>query len=159
MIVAGHVVGTILGTGGATVAEFQINTALKKGKISGEERALMHVNYRIIRVGMAIVLASVIAMFWYHLREGNTWILTSEKLWAKDLMFVMIFINAVALHKRWVPLWLGASISFTSWWGATFLGLAGRLPYDFITYLSGYIIAIFTIAALLHWLRQLMTRA
>jgi len=158
IIVAGHVIGTILGTGGATIAEFQINTALKKGTVNPEERALMHVNYRIIRVGMAILLASVIGMFWYHLREGNTWILTSEKLWIKDLMFVMIFLNAVALHKRWVPLWLGASISFTSWWGATLLGLAGRLPYDFATYLIGYIVAIFLVAGVLHGIRKLMIR-
>lgn len=156
LIVAGHVIGTILGAGGATIAEFQINTALKKGGVNPEERALMHVNYRLIRVGMAIILVSVIGMFWYHLREGSTWILTSEKLWIKDLMFVMIFLNAIALQKRWVPLWLGASISFTSWWGATLLGLAGRLPYDFVTYLIGYILAIFLVAGVLHSVRALM---
>ena len=156
LIVAGHVIGTILGAGGATIAEFQINTALKKGGVTPEERALMHVNYRLIRVGMAIILVSVIGMFWYHLREGSTWILTSEKLWIKDLMFVMIFLNAIALQKRWVPLWLGASISFTSWWGATLLGLAGRLPYDFVTYLIGYILAIFLVAGVLHSVRALM---
>ena len=153
IIVAGHVVGTILGVGGATVAEFQITRALRDKKVSDDERALMHVNYTMIRVGMAVLLVSVIAMFWYHLSAGNQFILTSEKLWIKDLMFIMIFINAVALHKRWVPLWLGASISFTSWWGAALLGLAGRLPYSFETYLIGYIIAIGVVAWLSHVLR------
>lgn len=159
LIVAGHVIGTILGTGGATIAEFQITKALKDKKVSLEERALMHINYRMIRVGMAIIFVSVVAMFWYHLGKGNTWILTSEKLWIKDLMFVMIFLNAIALQKRWVPLWLGASISFTSWWGATLLGLAGRLPYSFFTYLVGYIIAIFVVAYILKLIRQFMHRS
>ncbi len=154
IIVAAHVIGTILGTGGATIAEFQITRALKDKQVTADERALMHVNYAIIRVGMAILLISVIAMFWYHLDKGNQFILTSEKLWIKDLMFVTIFINAVALHKRWVPLWLGASISFTSWWGATLLGMAGRLPYSFETYLFGYIISIFAVAGLLHLFRR-----
>ncbi len=154
IIVMGHVVGTILGVGGATIAEFQITRALRDKKVSDDERALMHVNYTMIRVGMAVLLVSVIGMFWYHLNAGNQFILTSEKLWIKDLMFVMIFINAIALHKRLVPLWLGASISFTSWWGATLLGMAGRLPYSFETYLIGYIIAIGVVALMSHYIRK-----
>lgn len=154
IIVAGHVVGTILGVGGATIAEFQITRALRDKKVSDDERALMHVNYTMIRVGMAVLLVSVIGMFWYHLSAGNQFILTSEKLWIKDLMFMMVFINAIALHKRLVPLWLGASISFTSWWGATLLGLAGRLPYSFETYLIGYVIAIGAVALLSHYIRK-----
>lgn len=157
-IVAGHVIGTILGTGGATIAEFQITKALRDKKVSSDESALMHVNYGMIRVGMAILLVSVLAMFWYHLDQGNEFILTSEKLWIKDVMFVMIILNAVALTKRWVPLWLGASISFTSWWGATLLGLAGRLPYSFETYFVGYIAAIFLVAGVFHLIRKALVR-
>jgi hypothetical protein len=152
-IVMLHVIGTILGTGGATVAELQIARALKDKRISMEERELMHANYGMIRAGMAIILVSVLGMFWYFQAQGSSVLFTSEKLWIKELMFVMIFVNAVLLHKRWVPLWLGASISFTSWWGATLLGLAGELPYRFTTYLAGYIIAIFAIAGLFHLLR------
>lgn len=153
IIVAGHVIGTILGVGGATIAEFQITSALRDKKVSDDERALMHVNYTMIRVGMAVLLLSVIAMFWYHLGKDNDFILTSEKLWIKDLMLVAIFVNAVALHKRWLPLWLGASISFTSWWGATLLGLAGRLPYSFETYFLVYVLAIGAVAGVSHFLR------
>lgn len=154
LIVGGHVIGTILGTGGATIAEFQISKALADKRISSDERALMHANYAMIRVGMVIIGLSVIGMFWYHLNAGNSFIYLSEKLWIKDVMFLMIILNAVALHKRWVPLWLGASISFTSWWGATLLGLAGRLPYDFVTYLIGYTLAIFVVAGILHMIRK-----
>jgi len=100
---------------------------------------------------------SIVGMFWYHLSEGNTFILTSEKLWIKDLMFLAIFLNAIALHKRWVPLWLGASISFTSWWGATLLGLAGRLSYSFEVYLFWYITAILILAGVLHYMRKLLS--
>ncbi len=156
VIVGLHIIGTILGAGGATVAEFQIKKALSDNNICDEEHALMHVNYKMIRVGMALIFVSVIGMFWYHLSEGNDWILYSEKLWIKDLMFVAIVVNAVALKKRWVPLWLGASISFTSWWGATLLGIAGRLPYSFITYLIGYVVAILVVAGILHLIHKRM---
>lgn len=148
-----HVVGTILGTGGATVAELQIARALKDKRVSMDERALMHANYGMIRAGMAILLVSVLGMFWYFQAHGNNILFTSEKLWIKDFMFLMIILNALALQKRLVPLWLGASISFTSWWGATLLGLAGQLPYSFTTYLIGYIITVFAIAGLFHLLR------
>jgi hypothetical protein len=148
-----HVVGTILGTGGATVAEIQIARALKDKRVSLDERELMHANYGLIRVGMGIILVSVLGMFWYFQSTGSNVLFTSEKLWIKELMFTLIFLNAFLLHKRWVPLWLGASVSFTSWWGATLLGLAGPLPYSFSTYLSGYIIAIFAVAGLFHLLR------
>ncbi len=154
IIVMLHVIGTILGAGGATLAELNIATALRDGKVGDEERALMHANYTLIRVGMAILFVSIIAMLWYHLSQGNMFIITSEKLWAKYLMFGAIIVNAVALSRRWVPLWLGASISFTSWWGATLLGLAGRLPYSIEMYLVGYVIAIFVCAGILHMTRK-----
>lgn len=148
-----HVIGTILGTGGATVAELQIARALKDKRVSLDERALMHANYGMIRVGMAIIFVSILGMFWYFQAQGSDVLFTSEQLWIKELMFAMIILNAIALHKRIVPLWLGASISFTSWWGATLLGLAGQLPYSFTTYLIGYVIAIFALAGLFHLLR------
>lgn len=158
LIVAGHVIGTILGTGGATIAEVQITKALADKKVSPDERALMHANYALIRIGMVILFISVVGMFWYHLSQGNQFILTSEKLWIKELMFTAIVLNAVALTKRWVPLWLGASISLTSWWGATLLGLAGRLPYSFETYLVGYVVAILMVAGVSHLIRQAVLR-
>lgn len=154
IIVGLHVVGTILGTGGATLAEFQITKALKDKHVRADEKALLHVNYKMIRVGMALLFVSIVAMFWYHLQAGNQFILTSEKLWIKDLMFVVIIVNAVSLHKHWVPLWLGASISFTSWWGATLLGLAGRLPYSFEIYLAAYVVAILVVAGVFRILRS-----
>ncbi len=150
-----HVIGTILGTGGATVAELQIARALKDKRVSMDERELMHANYGMIRVGMAIIAVSILGMFWYFAAEGSDVLYTADKLLIKELMFAVIFLNAVALHKRWVPLWLGASLSFTSWWGATLLGLAGQLPYSFMTYLIGYVIAVFAIAGLFHILRLL----
>lgn len=159
IIVAGHVIGTILGAGGATIAEVQITKALADRKVTSDEKALMHANYTLIRVGMAIILLSVVGMFWYHLNQGNQFILTSEKLWIKDLMFVAIIVNAVALTKRWVPLWLGASISLTSWWGATLLGLAGRLPFSFETYLAGYLVAILFVAGVSHLIRKVVIKS
>jgi hypothetical protein len=153
IIVATHIIGTILGTGGATVAEVQINLALKDRSVSPDERALMHGNYFLIRVGMVLILLSVLGMVWYQLGQGNEWILTSAKLHAKYLMFAVIVVNAVLLSRRMMPLWLGASISLTSWWGATVLGLMGKLPYTLPVYLGVYMAAVVIVAGVLHLVR------
>lgn len=149
LIVAGHAIGAILGTGGATIAELQIRRALRDGKVGRDERALLHTNYWMIRAGLAFIILSSLAMVWYHLGEGNAWILTSEKLWAKDIMVVVIIANAIALSRRLVPLHLGAAVSLVSWWSATLLGLLGRLPYSFSTYLLVYLLAILAVFALM----------
>ena len=152
LLVIGHVVGTILGVGGATVAEMNIVQALKDGKVDTSEKQLMHANYTMIRVGMAIVFLSGVTLVWWHLAQGNTWVLTSPKIWVKDLIFIIIILNAVALARHWVPLWLGAAVSFASWWTAAVLGL-WRLHAPFWMIFGGYIVAIVVAAVALHFIR------
>ena len=154
ILVLMHIVGTILGVGGATVAEMNVVQALRDGKIDPNEKRLMHANYTMIRVGTVLIVLSGILLVWWHLSQGNTWVLTSEKLWIKELITVAIVINAVALARRWVPLWLGAAISFTSWWAATVLGVWRGVPFGFWELLIGYIVAIGLVAFLLHHIRR-----
>ena len=89
--------------------------------------------------------------------SGSTWVLGSHKLWIKDLMVGMIVVNAILLAKRRISLWLGSAVSLTSWWGATILGLTGKLPFTFYEYLFGYIVAIFAVAGILHLIHTRVT--
>ena len=149
-----HVAGVILGVGGATIAEVNLIQALRDGKIDSSEKALMHANYTVIRVGMVFVLLSGLALVWWWLTvEGNDWVITSGKILVKDVMMGAIFLNAFLLTKHWVPLWLGAAISFTSWWGATILGL-WRTSHSFWAILIAYIIAIGLVALAQHLIRK-----
>lgn len=149
-----HIVGTILGVGGATIAEVSIHRALKDGKVSTDEKALLHGTYAVLRVGMAFIILSAILMVWYHTANNTIGRLLNEKIWFKEFLFLIIIINAVAISNRWVPLWLGAATSFTGWWMATILGVAGRLPYSFFTYLFAFIVATLLVAAALHIIRK-----
>lgn len=153
-IVMLHIIGTILGTGGATMAEVNINKALKDNKISPDESSLMHGTYTLIRVGMALIILSVFGMIWYHLMNDTAGRLLSEKVWFKEFLFVIIIANAVAITNRWVPLWLGAAVSFTSWWVATLLGVAGYLPYSFGTFFIWYVVAVGLVAGILHLIHR-----
>lgn len=157
-IILFHIIGTILGTGGATVAEVQITRALRDRNVSPEESALMHVNYSLIRVGLAFIVISAFAMVWYHLANNSIEVLLSSKVLFKEFLVVVIVANAVAIGRRWVPLWLGAATSFTSWWGATILGVAGPLPYNFFSFLIGFIFTVLGVATILHTVKKFSHR-
>jgi len=158
ILVIGHVIGTVLGVGGATVAELNVLQALRNGNVNATAKAMMHANYTMIRVGTVLIVVSAALLVWWHLSQGNTWVLTSSKVWVKEIMTVAIVLNAVALSRRWVPLWLGSAISFTSWWGAMVLGL-WRVQYPFWVIFMGYIVAIGIVAITLHFVRRKYSKA
>lgn len=158
ILVFGHIAGTILGVGGATLAEVNVVQALRDGTVSADEKRLMHTNYTVIRIGTALIVLSGILLVWWHLSQGNNWVLTSEKLWMKELVTVIIVINAVALSRKWVPLLLGSTISFTSWWVATLLGVWRGVPFSFLMLVAGYVVLIAIIAVILHFIRKRYTK-
>lgn len=146
--------GTILGVGGATIAEVQIMKAFKDGTMDVSERMLLHADYTVIRVGTALIVLSGIALIWWHLSQANSWILTSQKLWFKEILIIFIILNAVFLSKHWVPFWLGSAISFTSWWMAAILGLWRYIPYNFVQLMIGYVVIVFLVAGILSLIRK-----
>lgn len=154
LLVIGHIAGTILGVGGATLAEVNVFTALKDKTIDASEKQMMHANYTMIRVGTALIMLSALGLIAYYLLQGNTWVLTSEKLWAKDALLIIIILNAIALTKHWIPFWLGAALSFTSWWMAAILGVMRNASYTFIEYAGTYVLAVALVALALHFLHE-----
>ena len=158
ILVLGHVIGTAMGLGGSIVAEAQIRKALADGNIESDERALMHANYFLIRVGLALIIVSGLALMFWFLSDGNTWVLKSEKLWVKDIMVAAIILNAVAISKRWVPLWLGSAVSLGSWLWATILGV-WNTSYSFWALMAGYVILVALVALILHFYNKISARA
>ena len=150
-----HVAGTILGTGGATLAEVFLLSALKDGKVDPSEKRMMHANYKFLRIGLALTVVSGIALvLWHYFVLENDWVLTSDKVWFKDTLVLIILINAVLIAKRKIPMWLGASISFTSWWMATILGLWRGVPYSYVELAIGYVALVFAVAWILELIKK-----
>lgn len=148
ILVLGHILGTILGAGGATLAEIQIIRALKDGAVDVSERSLLHSDYAVIRIGMALIIFSGIVLVWWNFSEGNNWVMTSSKLLFKYSLMLFIIVNAVLISKRLIPLWLGSAISFTSWWMATILGFWKKIDYTFFQLFFYYIIIVFVVAGI-----------
>lgn len=151
-----HIVGTILGVGGATIAEVQITKALKDGKVSDDERNLMHGTYGVLRAGMVLIVISAFLMLWYQYSRGSYDLLLTDKVWFKEFLFIIIIANAAAISNRWVPLWLGAATSFTAWWMAAILGVMGRLPLSFFHYLFIFIVSTLVVAFILNTIKKIV---
>jgi len=118
----------------------------------------MHANYFLIRVGLAFIIVSGLALMWSFLPQGNYWVLKSAKLWVKDIMVIAIIVNAVAISKRWIPLWLGSAGALGSWLGATILGV-WRTPYSFTELMFGYVVLVVLIVLVLHFYGRILSRA
>lgn len=159
LLIFGHVVGTAMGLGGSIIAEVQIGKALRDGAVTPDERALMHSDYFMIRAGLALIVVSGLGLMAWYLAQGSDWVLTSSKLWVKDLIVVIILLNAVALSRRWVPLWLGSAVSLGSWLAATGLGVWKDVPYSFGEILAGYAVFIALLAVVLHFVKKFLRRA
>lgn len=137
-----HVIGTVLGVGGATFAEVHIIRALRDGTMSKDEGSIMHATYNILRIGFFLLILSGFGFLILARLEGYTALLYSVKLWSKLGIVGIIAVNAVLLQLRWTPLLWGSAIAFTSWYAALILGTLGRSEYSFFWIYAVYIVAV-----------------
>jgi len=165
-IVILHIIGTILGVGGATMIELHIAHALKDKLFSKDESTFLGIDYRMVRIGLIICVLSGFAFLLLDKFEGKTQYLYSGKLWAK--LFIVMFIagNTLLLQAHAINLYWGSAISFVSWWLAAIVGMfmSNRVQFDFFgtggsltTFFSimlAYIVCVIVGAVILHYIRK-----
>lgn len=160
LLIIAHLVGTILGVGGATMIEVALNKALMDGTMSPDEREILTPTYTIVRVGLIVSLISGFGFLLIYKFTGQTFRLYDPVLWAKLTVIVVIAINALLLQSRKISLYWGSALSFVSWWLAVILGvfLTNRVHYTYFGIMVVYILAIIVGAALLHIIRKRLTK-
>ncbi|MCR4330304.1 MAG: hypothetical protein NUV49_00215 [Patescibacteria group bacterium] len=148
-LVVVHIIGTALGVGGATFAEIFLLKAVRDGEIDPIESSFMQVTYRIVRVGLALLVLSGFGFLILYRFTDLEARLYSPLLWSKLTIVVVILINAILLQTRRIPLWLGSALSFASWYAAMLI-IPLRPAIMPITYLEimGWYIAFVAIVAL-----------
>lgn len=139
-LVLSHVIGTVLGVGGATFAEVLIVRALRDGQVSIEESDLMKATYVVLRLGLFILFVSGFSFLLYYRLNGFESALYSPKLWAKLSIIVVLVVNAVLLHIHRIPLLLGSAISSVSWYAALVLGVWRGLDVGYFKILLVYLV-------------------
>jgi hypothetical protein len=162
-LILGHVIGTILGVGGATMIEIHLNKALRDGKMETVERDFLGSDFLITRIGMALGLFTGIGFVFEYWKNDQLFRLDSGVFWAKMAIFLIIVVNAYLLHKHKVGLYWGSAFSFVSWWTVMLLGmflsnsiaiLPGETFISFITVMLVYGVAVILGAFILHKLRE-----
>jgi hypothetical protein len=144
-----HLVGLIMGLGGAILADYTIFT---RGVIRPVSPYTIHQTEflsHIVLAGLTILWISGCALIWINLIDHPQY-LTNQKLWAKIAIVVLLTLNGVFVHKYVLPIlrrsignrlftdmprkYLGVmtlfgSISVVSWTVPFVLGKASELNY------------------------------
>ncbi|MBI3956532.1 MAG: hypothetical protein HY340_00895 [Candidatus Kerfeldbacteria bacterium] len=149
-----HIIGTALGVGGATFAEIFYQKAIADGTVDPTEGAFLRTTYRILRIGMILLVLSGFGYFLLFRLEDHGSRLYSEKIWAKLTIVALILVNAILLELRKIPYWLGSSISITSWYAALILGTWGRRGLSYFLVIALYVAALIVVTAGLELLRR-----
>ncbi len=164
ILILGHIIGTILGVGGATFIEVHLNMALKDGKMDDTEKRYMAKDFLMTRIGMTIGFITGMGFIIEYVMHNQLFRLADGVFWAKMLIFVIIIINAYLLHKHKVGLYWGSAFSFVSWWTVMLLGtfltsnikfFPGNVPVSFFSIMCVYGATVIIGAWVLHKLRNM----
>lgn len=165
-LIIAHVIGTIIGVGGATMVEAHLAKASKDGVVTDDERAILGVDYSMMRVGLVILLVSGFGFLILDKFEGKTQYLYSPRLWSKLLLVVIIAANTLMLQARMINLYWGTAFSFVSWWLAAIIGMFvthgvrfdfygdGGFWTTFATFMTIYAVALILGAVALDFIRK-----
>jgi hypothetical protein len=167
LLILGHVIGTILGVGGATMIEIHLNKALRDGKMDTVERDMLGGDFLVTRIGMGIGLITGIGFIIEYWAANQLFRLDNGVFWAKMLIFVIIVVNAYLLHKHRIGLYWGSAFSFVSWWTVLVLGmflsnsvaiLPGQTFFAFFMVLCVYGATVVAGAWILHNIREFLKK-
>ncbi|MDP3993575.1 MAG: hypothetical protein U1C57_00365 [Candidatus Doudnabacteria bacterium] len=139
-----HIVGTVLGVGGATFAEIFYLKGDKNGSVA----------YTVMRVGMIILLLSGFGYLLLLRFSGQEQYIYSPRLWAKLTITLIILINALLLQVHRLPIAVGSAVSLTSWYAALILGTWRGLHAGYLEIIAWYAVAILAVAFLEHLIRK-----
>lgn len=157
LLIIGHLVGTVLGVGGATFIEIFLTKSLRDGEIDPIESSFLKTTFMVVRVGLIISLFTGFGFLLFYQLTGQTFKLYNPMLWAKMTIIIIIAINAILLQSHKISLWWGSTFSFVSWYSAAIIGvfLRGPVSYSYIEVMFFYAIAVLVGGLALDFVRRL----
>lgn len=158
-LIIGHLAGTVLGVGGATMIEVHLNKALASG-MTPDHRALLGLNFVVLRVGLVLGLITGFGFIAYYVSTEQFFRLENPLLWWKLFMVIIVAVNALLLQAHKINLYWGSALSFVTWWALFLVGtfLSNSVQFSLIEVGIGYVVAVIAGAYLLHKLRELVAR-
>ncbi|MBI2591478.1 MAG: hypothetical protein HYW34_02280 [Candidatus Brennerbacteria bacterium] len=154
ILTAGHIIGTVLGVGGATFAEIFYLKSARDGIIDQTESGFLKTTYFIMRLGMIILLFSGFGyLIWYRF-TGQEALMYNPRFWAKMTVVLTIVINALLLQAKKISLNAGSAVSLTSWYGAMILGSWRGLEAGYLQILIFYTASVIAVYFILKTIKN-----
>ena len=155
LLIVGHLIGSVLGVGGATFVEIFLNKALRDGKIDPIESSFLRTTFRVVRIGLIISLFTGIGLLLLYRFEDQSFKFYDPTLWAKFTIIGVIVVNALLLQAHKIPIWLGSPLSFVSWYAVLAAGVYLRGPaIPYFQVIFYYIIALVLGGLILEGIRR-----
>lgn len=148
LIKIGHIVGTVLGVGGATFAEIFHYQATKGGGFDQSYAAPLRITYSILRWGMILLVVSGFGYLLLLRFEGHAQYIYGPRVLSKLTITGIILLNAILLQTKKNNFTWGSTISIVSWYAALIIGSWRGLPANFWGIMGIYIAMIILVAQL-----------
>lgn len=166
VLIVGHIIGTALGVGGATISDFLFFKAIKDKKISSTEFDFLKTVSKVVWLGFLILVFSGFGLLiFYRLNFGASEIIYRSGFLAKMTVALAIFFNGLLMHWKIFPLleanlgkilnqspdflkkgrWVFCTgvISIISWYSALILGVWRNPTLSYFEIISVYLGLIF----------------
>ena len=135
-------IGLTLGVGSSTFALIFFIRALEDGTIDSSEKRFMHTVYFVLRIGMVLIAAGLIAT----LQTGQD--LPPSQYAMQWTLLAVITVNALLMTWKLMPMSIGPVLAGGSWY-SLFLATAlpfGAVPYTgMLAYYAGFLVVFFAI--------------
>lgn len=157
LLLIGHLIGSVLGVGGATFVEIFLNKSLKDGEVNPTEGSFLKTTFTVVRAGLLISLITGVGLILLYRFADQSFRLYDPTLWAKFTIIGVIVVNALLLQAHKIPIWLGSPLSFVSWYSVLVIGALLRGPsIPYFEILFYYLVALVLGGLVLEGIRRSM---
>lgn len=156
LLIIGHLIGTVLAVGGATMIEVQLNQALRDRTMSSDERDMLSLDFGVLRAGLLLSVFTGIGFIVFYFANGQMFRLENPVFWAKMGILLLVLVNALLLQAHKISLYWGSAISFVGWWGIMVSGmfLTQGVRFGFLEIVVVFALAVALGAWILHRVRE-----
>lgn len=155
-----HLLGVVIGMGGAFMSDAIFFSSIHDSKISHTEMRFIRLGGRMVWIGLAIIVVSGLLLFSLNTERY----LASGKFLAKMTVVAVIIANGAIFHLVHIPrlhrhagqhfpssdefmrkaplLIASGAVSVVSWTSALILGVFRSVPYSYFTIMGVYVVLV-----------------
>lgn len=153
-----YTVGLCLGV--SSIAMTFYFYVVAKGRTEKPQNIMMHIVYKVLRVGMILVLLSetTVVIYNYHINNFIYWT-DNPEFFIRLTIYSVIVCNAFAMQHRKISMWLGPVFAGGSWYAYFFFSVWIETESTYSRLLFGYILWLTFFGVCLALFRVYLTRS